>query len=61
METTFVRPSEIDKRLALPEGHAEYLAKRGKIPAIKLPDGTIRIPEMEFNDWLAKQRTGGAQ
>ena len=53
----FLRPSEIDERLSLPEGRAESLAKLGKIPAVRLPDGTIRIPASEFNTWLAGQRT----
>ena len=34
---------ELDKRLRWPLGRAERLARRGKLPHVVLPDGTIRF------------------
>lgn len=36
-------PEEIDKRLNWPIGRAGRLAKRGKLPHVLLPDGSIRF------------------
>ncbi len=35
--------TEIDKKLTWPLGRAERLARRGKLPHIVLPDGSIRF------------------
>lgn len=52
----FLHPSEVDKRLQLPAGRALRLARRGKLPAIRLPDGTIRIPEAALEAFLTENR-----
>ncbi len=44
LETT----SEIDQRLGWPPGKAERLAKRGKLPHLILPDGSIRFQWQEI-------------
>jgi hypothetical protein len=36
-------PEEIDKRLNWPPGRAERLARRKKLPHVRLPDGAIRF------------------
>jgi hypothetical protein len=35
--------AEVDRRLAWPVGHAKRLAKRGTLPHLVLPDGSIRF------------------
>lgn len=39
----FLYPEEIDKRLNWPLGRAERLARRRKLPHVRLPDGSIRF------------------
>ena len=39
----FLYGEEIDKRLTWPLGRAERLARRGKLPHVVLPDGSIRF------------------
>ena len=39
----FLYGDEIDKRLTWPLGRAERLARRGKLPHVVLPDGSIRF------------------
>ena len=36
-------PEEIDKRLNWPLGRAERLARRRKLPHVRLPDGAVRF------------------
>ena len=36
-------PEDIDNRLTWPIGKASRLAKRGKLPHVILPDGSIRF------------------
>lgn len=36
-------PEDIDNRLNWPIGRASRLAKRGKLPHVVLPDGSIRF------------------
>ncbi len=40
---SFLRPEEIDARLNWALGRAERLARRGKLPHVVLPDGSIRF------------------
>ena len=42
-ENKYIRPEQVDKLLSLPNGRCARLARRGLIPAIILPDGTIRL------------------
>jgi hypothetical protein len=35
--------TEIDKKLTWPLGRAERLARRGRLPHVVLPDGSIRF------------------
>lgn len=39
----FLYGEEIDKRLTWPLGRAERLARRGRLPHVVLPDGSIRF------------------
>ena len=38
-----LRTEEIDRIFCWPPGHAEKLARKGKLPHILLPDGSIRF------------------
>lgn len=33
--------------------------RQGKLPAIRLPSGAIRIPEPQLEEWLAARGTSG--
>ena len=43
----FLYPEQIDERLSWPLGQALRLARRGRLPHVVLPDGSIRF------EWLA--------
>ncbi len=43
-----ISTTAIDHRLKWSLGHAESLAKRGKLPHYKLPDGSIRFRWVEI-------------
>ena len=37
-------PPEADRLLNVPRGRAARLARRGLLPSVELPDGTLRFP-----------------
>lgn len=39
----YISPDEVDRRLSLPAGRAVKLARRGVLPHVALPDGTVRF------------------
>lgn len=39
----FLYPEDIDHRLNWPLGRSERLARRGRLPHVRLPDGSIRF------------------
>jgi hypothetical protein len=47
-------PEELDKRLTWPIGRAQRLARRGKLPHIVLPDGSIRFEWAEIEPLLLR-------
>ena len=38
-----LQSADVDRRLAWPIGRAERLARRGRLPHVRLPDGSIRF------------------
>jgi len=50
----FIYPEDVDRRLNWPLGRAERLARRKRLPHVRLPDGSIRF-EWEAIDPLVKQ------
>ena len=52
-----LRPEEIDARLNWALGRAERLARRGKLPHVVLPDGSIRF-EWESIETLLQRMPG---
>jgi hypothetical protein len=45
----FLHPEDVDERLGWPLGRAARLARRGRLPHVRLPDGSVRFewPEVE--------------
>jgi hypothetical protein len=41
-------PREVDRLLRYPRGRSLRLAKAGRLPCIRLPDGQIRFEETEL-------------
>jgi hypothetical protein len=56
MEKRLLKPREVDLIFRYPSGRTLRLAKVGRIPCIRLPDGEIRFEESEIEKLLA----GGA-
>lgn len=50
-----LKPTEVDELLRYSAGRTLRLAKAGKIPFIRLPDGAIRFSESEIEMILNKQ------
>jgi predicted site-specific integrase-resolvase len=44
---------EVDDLLRLPRGRSERLARRGKLPCVKLPSGDIRFREGDIHRIIA--------
>ncbi|MBM4032824.1 MAG: hypothetical protein FJ291_13690 [Planctomycetes bacterium] len=38
-------PAQVDAILQYPSGRSARLAREGRLPAVTLPDGELRIPE----------------
>jgi hypothetical protein len=53
MTTRLLIPIELDRLLRYPAGRSERLAKRGKIPHIKLPGGEVRFRPEDVDAILA--------
>jgi predicted site-specific integrase-resolvase len=51
-------PIEVDRILRYKPGKAERLAKRGKLPHVRLPDGTIRFRESDVEQLLMSSVAG---
>ena len=47
-----LKPTEVDELLRYAAGRATKLARSGKIPFIRLPDGAIRFDEREIKQLL---------
>jgi len=54
---TLLKPQELDARLRYPAGRSTRLARQGKIPCVRLPDGEIRFDPDVIDEWLRGQRT----
>jgi hypothetical protein len=55
---TLLLPFELDRVLRYPQGKSERLARQGKLPHIRLPDGSIRF---EVNQISKRIRAGKKQ
>ncbi len=47
MDSDHIYPEQIDRLLNWPLGTASRLARRGKLPHFRLPDGSIRFDRVE--------------
>jgi hypothetical protein len=52
---TLLMPREVDRKLRYPRGRALRLARSGRIPFIRLPDGEIRFDETEIEKLLKSE------
>lgn len=59
MKPTLLTTREVDRLLRYPRGRTLRLARAGKLPSIRLPDGEIRIREDDLSTLLA-HRNGAA-
>jgi hypothetical protein len=50
----FESGDEIDKRLTWPLGRSERLARRGKLPHVLLPDGSIRFEWVDIEQLIVR-------
>jgi predicted site-specific integrase-resolvase len=53
-----LKPREVDVLLRYPPGRTAKLARAGRIPCIRLPDGEIRIDADEIKRLLATAADG---
>ena len=58
METQLLTPREVDLLLRYPAGRTLRLAKAGRIPCIRLPDGEIRIDMADLETLLRRGAEG---
>jgi predicted site-specific integrase-resolvase len=49
---TLLKPTELDEKLRYPKGKCARLARLGKLPHVKLPDGQIRFCEDDIERML---------
>jgi predicted site-specific integrase-resolvase len=61
MNSQLLTPREVDVLLRYPAGRTLRLAKAGRIPFIRLPDGEIRIDEAELKKVLDAGTHEGAR
>lgn len=54
--TTLLMPREVDRLLRYPRGRSMKLARSGKLPHIKLPDGEVRFDQAEIDRLLDSLR-----
>jgi len=53
---TLLTGREVDLILRYPAGRTERLARAGKIPFVRLPDGAVRFPEKSIADLLTARQ-----
>jgi len=58
MNVNLLKPREVDLLFRYPAGRTLRLAKAGKIPFVRLPDGELRFDEQEIQRILGvRQRS----
>ena len=56
--STLLIPREVDRLFRYPRGRSAKLARAGKLPYIRLPDGEIRFDEAAIITLLKSSATG---
>ena len=54
MVQALISPGELDDRLCYPSGRSVRLARKGLIPHVVLPDGSIRFDPSRIEAWLSE-------
>jgi len=57
MNVNLLKPREVDLIFRYPAGRTQKLAKAGKIPCVRLPDGEFRIPESIVQGLICENQT----
>lgn len=52
---TLLTPRDVDRLLVYPPGRAARLARAGKLPHVRLPDGEIRFDQAEIAKLLTSK------
>ena len=52
MDVTLLKPREVDLLFRYPAGRSLRLAKAGRMPCVRLPDGEIRFNERDIDKIL---------
>jgi len=60
-EQRLLKPGEVDLLMRYPRGRCARLAREGRLPHIKLPDGEIRFLESDVQKILQEGRKGPSQ
>lgn len=55
-ETHLLKPGEVDILLRYPRGRSLRLARKGLLPYVRLPDGSVRFDEREIQALLTSAR-----
>jgi hypothetical protein len=50
----YVTPEDVDRRMDWRPGRAERLARRGKLPHVLLPDGSVRFDWSELESLIVR-------
>jgi len=58
MTQTLLMPRELDRILRYPRGRSLRLAKLGKIPCVRLPDGEVRFRPADLEFLLSSTAKG---
>ena len=55
--TELLTPQELDDRFSFPKGRSARLARKGLLPIITLPDGSIRFAAHDINRCIRAWRS----
>jgi len=55
----YLTPEDVDRLLKLPDGKAARMARRGLLPALILPDKSIRFDSKRLQAFLEEASTRG--
>jgi hypothetical protein len=56
MNSELLIPEEVDRLLRFPTGRTARLIRKGLLPAVRLPDGSVRVRAAELHEWIDQHR-----
>lgn len=60
MTTTWLKPTEVAKRLGISRRQAYYLLAKGDIPSVQFSPQTTRIDENDLNTYIENRKRQNA-